>query len=151
MRRLAPAVLLSLVPCLARAGDLTETVVPIAVVGTIFGFSALMVGIVSYSRHRNQRLRHETIRVALEKGQPLPPGLLDAGAAREPAFRDLRRGLVMLAVGLGAGLFLFFSRIPGTPERAWAVGFVPALMGIAYLISHLVAGRQAGGAPADRG
>ena len=47
MNRLTPAVLLTLVPALARADDLTEVVTPIAIVGTIFGFSALMIGIVA--------------------------------------------------------------------------------------------------------
>jgi len=151
MNRAAPAaLLLALVPTLARAGDLEEVVTPIVVTGIVFGFSALMIAIVGFTRHRNQRLRHETIRLALEKGQPLPPDLLDARPRRDPAFRDLRRGLVLLAVGLGIGLFLFVSPPTGGPERTWAVGFVPGLMGVSFLAAHWLAQRRDGAARPGR-
>lgn len=139
MNRLAPALLLALLPAVAWASDLTETVTPIAIVGTVFGFTALIIGIVAYGRFRNQKLRHETIRLAIEKGQPLPSDLLDPVRRRDPRISDLRRGLLLLALGLGAGLFFYFSNPPGAPQHTWAVGFIPGLMGIAYLVSHAVA------------
>ncbi len=141
MRRTAPFLLLALAPALARASDsdLTEVVTPIAIVGTVFGFTALMIAIVAYGRFRNQRLRHETIRLAIEKGQPLPADVLDPVRRRDPRTADLRRGLVLLALGLGAGLFLYFANPPGAPEHTRAVGFVPGLMGVAYLVSHALA------------
>lgn len=152
MRRLAPAALLAALPALARAADmmpvdLTDILVPIGVVGTVFGFSALIVGIVFYAVHRDNRLRHETIRMALEKGQPLPPELLDPVKQHDPIMRDLRRGLILLGVGLGVGLFLAFSPVAGA-HRQWAVGFVPGIMGLAYLAAYAVARRQARSAQA---
>ncbi len=153
MNRLAPALLLALAPGLARASEsnLTAILVPIAVVGTTFGFTALMVGIIAYRRYRSDTLRHETIRLALEKGQPLPPGLLDPVALRDPGARDLRRGLVLLAIGLGLGLYLYFSPPEGAPVHTWSVGFIPGLMGLAYLAAYAFTERQARGIPADRG
>ena len=153
MNRLAPAFLLALAPGLARAAEanLTAILVPIAVIGITFGFTALTVGILAYRRYRSDTLRHETIRLALEKGQPLPPGLLDPVAVRDPGARDLRRGLVLLAIGLGLGLYLYFSPAPGAPHPTWAVGFIPGLMGISYLAAHFIAQRQARGAQAERG
>ncbi len=139
MHRLAPALLLALLPAFARASELTETVTPIAIVGTVFGFTALIIAIVAYGRFRNQKLRHETIRLAIEKGQPLPAEVLDPARRRDPHTADLRRGLVLVALGLGAGLFFYFSTPPGAPEHTWAVGFVPGLMGIAYVASHFLA------------
>lgn len=150
MNHLAPALLLALAPGLALA-DATEVIVPIAVTGTVFGFSAVMIGIIAYTRHRNQRLRHETIRLAIEKGQPLPAEMLDPDVGRDPGFRDFRRGLLLLAIGLGVALFLFFAPPDGAPARTWAVGFIPGLMGLAYLASYAVAQRQGRGAQADRG
>ncbi len=142
MRRLVPATLLATLPALARAADtlpvdLEDILVPIGVVGTVFGFSALIVGIVFYAVHRDNRLRHETIRMALEKGQPLPPELLDPVKQHDPIMRDLRRGLLL--IGLGLGLGLFFAVI-GEPE--WAIGFIPGFMGVAYLACYAMARRQ---------
>lgn len=153
MNRLAPAFLLALAPGLARAAEanLTAILVPIAVIGITFGFTALTVGILAYRRYRSDTLRHETIRLALEKGQPLPPGLLDPVAVRDPGARDLRRGLVLLAIGLGLGLFLYFAPAPGTHPHTWSIGFIPGLMGLAYLLAYAFAGRPARGTPADRG
>ena len=67
--------------------------VPIAIVAITFGCGVLIVGTVAYTAHRGRQLRHETIRLALEKGQPVPLELLGAttpGARR----RDLKRGLI---------------------------------------------------------
>ncbi len=140
MNRLAPAALLALAPVLARAADpdLTEIITPIGIVGTIFGFTAVIIGIVAYGRYRSQLLRHQTIRLAIEKGQALPGEVLDPVRRRDPRAGDLRRGLLLLAIGLGAGLAFYFSNPPGAPEHTWAVGFIPGLMGVAYLVSHAV-------------
>jgi hypothetical protein len=147
MTRLAPAALLALLPGLARAASaadgLAEILVPIGVVGTIFGFAAVMIGIVAYGRHRNQRLRHETIRLALEKGQPLPAEILDPTDRRDPSLRDLRRGLLLLAVGAGACLYLGLSSIAEV-HREWPAGLIPGLMGLAYLATWTVARRRTG-------
>jgi hypothetical protein len=154
MTRFTPAVLAALLPAVARAAsstdDLAEILVPIGVVGTIFGFTAVMIGIVAYARHRNGRLRHETIRLAIEKGQPLPPELLDPMIRRDPALRDLRRGLLLLAVGLGACLYLGLSPLPGV-HREWAAGFIPGLMGLAYLATWAIGRRTPAEAGTDAG
>jgi len=143
MRRLAPATALSLLPSLARAAELQDTLVPILVVGIVFGFSALVVGMVFYAVHRAQRLRHETIRLALEKGQPLPADLLDPPARRDPKLRDLRRGLLLLAFGIGVCLYLGLSPLAGV-HREWPAGFVPGLMGLAYLATWAVGRSRTG-------
>jgi hypothetical protein len=149
LTHLLPAALLAALPALARAAtDLEAVVVPIAVTGTVFGFTAVIVGLVAYTRHRTQRLRHETIRLAIEKGQALPPDLLDA--ARPPgdrsAERDLRRGLVLVAVGLGIGLYLALAPFSGGGHN-WSVGFIPGLIGVAYLVAYAVGRRPSAPPP----
>jgi hypothetical protein len=128
MRPLAAVLLL--LPTLALA-DVAGVVVPLGVVGTVFLFSALMVGIVSGTVFRVRRLRHETIRAALDKGQPLPPDLLEPPRRAPEPMRDLRTGVILL--GLGAGLSAFFSVAAGAHEGAWALGFVPGFVGLGYL------------------
>ena len=89
-----------------------------------------------YFQHQRQKLWHETARVALEKGQPLPPGGPDGhdslGQPRRADGRhDLRAGLILL--GVGAGLFMFF------PRQANFIGAIPAFVGVALLIYAAIA------------
>ncbi|HVO20605.1 MAG TPA: DUF6249 domain-containing protein [Anaeromyxobacter sp.] len=157
MTRLAPAALLALVPALPRAADtmpvdLENILVPLGAIGSTFGFVAVIVAVVAYARHRNQRLRHETIRLALEKGQPLPADLLDPvdHQDRDPGLRDLRRGLVLLAVGVGTCLYLGFSPYSGAHHQ-WAAGLIPGLMGLAYIGAWAVARRRTANARPEQG
>ncbi len=82
---------------------------------------------------RRQELWHETARVALEKGQPLPPLPRDMQQERHPEENnDLRAGLVLIATG--AGLYLFFAAfIP--PLRF--VATIPGFIGVALLLYGL--------------
>jgi hypothetical protein len=155
MKRLLPAALFSLLPALARAdSDLAELIVPIGIVGTVFGFTAIIVAVVAYARHRSNQLRHETIRLAIEKGQPLPPDLLDAPSVRDSydargrntPERDLRRGLVLLALGIGLCLYLGVGNFTGSGHH-WAVGFIPGLIGAAYLVAYAVGRGRGPSAP----
>lgn len=106
----------------------------------IFGFTLLIVLAVLHARHRAREMRHQTIRLALEKGQPLPPELL------EPPSRpgsDLTRGVKLLALGLGLSLMLLLME-----KRAWPVGLILVTLGLGYLASHWLTGRRgAPGAP----
>src|SRR3954465_1519910 len=61
--------------------------------------------------HRRQAMWHETARLALEKGQPLPR--LPEDEAVEPVERrvrdgrnDFRSGLILIAIGAGLYVFL---------------------------------------------
>jgi hypothetical protein len=87
-----------------------------AEIGIILGICGLGVGLVfglsgMYFHHRRQELWHQTARIALEKGQPLPtlpddePARSDrddrrASDARGPA-RDFRTGLILVGTGIG--------------------------------------------------
>jgi hypothetical protein len=101
----------------------------------IFGFVVAIVLIKAVSSWQRQKLWHETARLALEKGQPLPP---DNSSFRYRA-RYLRRsmgpgklagGVTWIAVGLG----LYLVNPPGI-DRWW---IIPVFIGIAHLISGLV-------------
>jgi hypothetical protein len=117
-----------------------DTIVTIFGTGIVFAFSALIVGIIFYARHREKQLRHETIRLALEKGQALPPELLQGGARTQRS--DLSRGVLLLSVGAGLTLFLAVER-----HRGWGAGLVLVCLGLGYLVSHAL-GRRAP-APAE--
>ena len=110
----------------------------LAKLALIFGFVIALVAIKSWRLVRQQKLWHDTVRLALEKGQPLPDqagGDLCAadwwqrGWRRRP-WSDVRAGLIMVAVGLG----LYYA-IPGS-GRVW--GYLPAFIGFALLIAGLL-------------
>lgn len=86
---------------------------------------------------RRQELWHETARVALEKGQPLPPMPGDMNETEHPEQNsDIRTGLIMIAVG--AGLYLFFLSL----FDGWLkyVGAIPGFIGVALLLYGLLSG-----------
>jgi hypothetical protein len=112
-----------------------EAVVAVLIPLAAFSMSVAIVGLVGYFNHQARKQRHETIRLALEKGQPLPPELL---AATRPARSDLSSGIQWIFVGVGLGLFLWFFR----PEHSlWAVGLILVFVGLGKLVAHAVTSR----------
>ena len=109
--------------------------IPIAgmILGGIMGITAM------YFKHQQNRLRHEMVRLALEKGQPIPdfPGEKEHRRikSRDNLSRhDLRGGLIL--IGIGAGLYLFFVTV-GAPEARF-IGAIPGFIGVALLLHALL-------------
>jgi len=106
--------------------------IPLAgmILGGVISISAM------YFCHRRRELWHETARIALEKGQPLPlmPGesadSLRASSDSGGGKNDVRAGLILIAVG--GGLMIFFNYV-GAPQVA-GVGAIPGLIGVALLL-----------------
>src|SRR6185369_4517491 len=89
-------------------------------------------------KSRERQMWHETARLALEKGQPLPP--LPTKSEEHRRFRerheknDLRAGLIM--IGIGAGIFLFLAST-GNGEARF-IGTIPGFIGVARLLSGVI-------------
>ncbi|MCX8091443.1 MAG: DUF6249 domain-containing protein [Verrucomicrobiae bacterium] len=126
--KLSPEQLIELERLRRQHSQFLDTVVPIGSFAMILGIVALVLR----KRLQQARLLHETIRAMIEKGQPIPPELLQPPAPRRPR-SDLRRGLVFL--GIGAGLTIWLAMDGGTK---WALGLIPLLMGVAFLITWKV-------------
>ena len=78
--------------------------IPIFSVTLPFVLAGVIVGLVTYYQFRKRREVQETIRLAIEKGQELPTEFLETiTRPKDPPRkdRDLRRGVVLVAVGLG--------------------------------------------------
>lgn len=114
-------------------------VIPLA--GMLFAFGVVISGLVNEANKR--RLRHETIRHAIDKGQPVPPELLNDGRREKPveAWRerssprnDRRVAIFLLAVA--AAIFLFF-RAMQFGALVWVAAF-PAFIGIALLLNSVL-------------
>jgi hypothetical protein len=100
------------------------------IVPTVFFVSLLgAVGVTLYFRAMRERERHETLRRMVEKGMEIPSALLVP--PQRPA-SDLRRGLVLLAGGLG--LLVMLATAEDRDLRGiWGLGLIPMLIGLAYL------------------
>ncbi len=123
--------------------DVNVDLTPILIVSVVFLSSTAIVGIVFWFLHRAKELRHQTIQLALEKGQPLPPELLQGGA-KPSRDTDLQKGIKLAFVGLGLSLF-FFMMFPH--ERLWPIGLIVGFVGIGHLVSYWVTGRKQADAP----
>ena len=99
----------------------------------------IVVGFVAlgyfYWNNKNRQAVMETVQKAVDSGSEITPELLASlGAAVNPRARDLRRGVVILSIGI-AGLLasMFFS---GTDVVAGvrAGSMFPLLMGAGFLL-----------------
>lgn len=121
-----------------------------------FTFLAAIIIGPRYLRSRDRDKLHETLRIAYEKGQPVPPELIDA-LVNEPKVqqrellptpdRDFRRGLVLVFIGIGfaaAAYALYLGISVFSETGAWitgecvaAAGAIPGFIGVAYLLLWL--------------
>ena len=113
-----------------------EIIVPI-------GAFAMVVAIVClpfYFKSRERREMQRTLRAAIEKGQPMPPEVIDAmtKTVKLPPtrLRDLRTGVIWLAVGIGvAGATYFGDFIHGDHDfDGFGIACIPAVIGVAYIV-----------------
>jgi hypothetical protein len=118
-------------------------IVAISILG-VFGFPVAIVAVIMFSSWAKSRSLQRTVRMMVEKGQPVPPELFaaPAGAPLRPWY-DLRRGIVLLSVG--TGLMLFFGLTAGWDEGVWALGLIPGLIGLGYILAWRLANRHGNG------
>lgn len=85
--------------------------------------------------HRTRQETQATVRAALERGTPLTPELLERlGEPAAPKRNDLRRGVIGIGLGIGLGAFGVIVGEPDAVRPMLAVGLVPLLLGLAYLV-----------------
>ncbi len=111
--------------------------IPLAGMG--FGLVCIIFG--SLEKMQKRRLRHDLMRVALEKGQPLPPELLEESPAKRG--RDDRRG-GLIALAVGAALYLFLGALVPEHGVKW-VALIPGFIGVALLLNWALERRTPNG------
>jgi hypothetical protein len=106
---------------------------------TIFGTPILIVIVILYFSFSKTRALHRTVRLMVEKGQPVPEALLNPPPAQRQR-SDMRRGVVLAMVGLG--LMLFFAAVNDWEGGAWSIGLIPFLIGAGYLLVWKLEGKK---------
>ena len=109
------------------------------------GFFAMIAALViapRYFKSQERQKMAETLRVAIEKGQPLPAEVIDAMSSnvRSPGLppspqRDLRTGIIWLGIGVGfaaLGLVVSFEE-PDALFMCLGLATFPTFIGLAFI------------------
>jgi hypothetical protein len=99
---------------------------------SIFGAPVLIVMVIGIFALIGNRMRQRTIRMMVEKGQPVPAELLAPEVRKVRRRSDARRGVVWTMVGLG--LMIWLAAVNDWEGGAWSFGLIPFLIGLGYLI-----------------
>jgi hypothetical protein len=132
-------------PDLEQERQMVEILVPL-------GFFAMIVAIFlgpSYLRSRERQKLQDTLRAAIDKGQPIPPEVIESMTAAAPLRgpsspdRDLRRGIIWLGIagGFAAMGWIIGQSEPDATYPMLGVAAFPAFIGLAFLVIALVSRR----------
>lgn len=102
-----------------------------AIVGILMPLG--IVWLICYFVHRNRREVQATMRAAIEKGQELPTEFLHSISkpkTQPTQDQDLRRGIVLAAIGLGIGTFGFLVGEEEAVGPLMGIGSIPLLIGL---------------------
>jgi uncharacterized protein DUF6249 len=114
--------------------DIPGEIIPLVgiVFLSIFGAPVLIVIMIGVFALLVSRSRQRTIRMLVEKGQPVPAELLAPSTRAVRQRSDVRRGVVWTMVGLG--LMVWLAAVNDWEGGAWSLGLIPFLIGLGYLI-----------------
>ncbi|RZJ18165.1 MAG: hypothetical protein EON91_06300 [Brevundimonas sp.] len=120
-----------------------EDFIPIFAIFAVFGtITAIIVG-PTWLKSRERQEMQVTVRAALDKGQPLPPELVDALSQdviqKLPSrSRDIRRGVIWLAIGIGLAAFGLINDFNGGWDNDFdglvGIAAIPLTIGLAFLV-----------------
>ncbi len=116
-----------------------EDFIPIFAIFAVFGsITAIIVG-PTYFKSKERQEMQATVRAAIDKGQPLPPEVIDALSTEATKnipsrTRDIRKGIIWLATGIGIAAFSLINELRGVGDD-WSDGpnFDSGLLGVAAI------------------
>lgn len=122
-----------------------EDFIPIFAIFAVFGTITAIVFGPTFLKYREKRDMQETVRLAVDKGQELPPELLDVMTkdvqkGLPSRSKDVRKGVLSLASGIGIAGFGIV--VQGT-THVWGgngqgallgIACIPAAIGVAFII-----------------
>ncbi|MGH8035301.1 MAG: DUF6249 domain-containing protein, partial [Lysobacterales bacterium] len=88
-----------------------------------------------YWNHKNRAAIMTTVQSALERGTELTPELLtQLGAAGNPRMKDMRRGIIFLAIGMAGLLSSLFFEDADVLMGMRAGSVFPLMLGLGFLL-----------------
>ncbi len=119
-----------------------EFLIPIA----FFAALAAIIILPSYFKSKERQHMHETVRTAIEKGQELPPEVIQAvsqgGKFMSTRTQDFRKAAIWLAIaGALATMGFIVTWYHGFDDDTvvpFAFAVIPAFVGIVYLVFGLL-------------
>jgi hypothetical protein len=125
-------------------GELTG----LAAVVLIFGSVPAIIVAAIYFKSKERQKTQDMIRLAIERGQPLPTDLVEAITRdvkpRPSRQRDLRVGIMWIAVAAGMVAFAYALGYGPGPDAFWpliGLAAFPGFIGVALLVMALLNGR----------
>jgi hypothetical protein len=106
---------------------------------TLLGAPVMIVAVIVFMNYMKARSLHRTVQTMVEKGQPVPAALLASPVLPRPR-SDMRRGIILVMIGIG--LMLFCAAASDWEGGAWAVGIIPFLIGLGYLLVWKLEGKK---------
>lgn len=113
--------------------DVWVPIVMFVVIGAI-------VIVPNWLKSRERLEMQTTLRAAIEKGQPVPPEVIQALTRNvkvaPTSLSDMRTGVIWTAVGVGFGAFSYFAEFGDQEFRSPGVGIacIPIVIGLAYIV-----------------
>ena len=120
---------------------MAEELIPIV----MFISLAVVLVFLFWFRWRARDGMQQTIRMALDKGHELTPEIIDRlGHPKAGKFRDLRLGVIWLALAVGLALIAVAVPDPsGHALRGTLAGAaLPFAIGVGYLLLHWITGKE---------
>lgn len=120
-----------------------EILIPLA----FFAMIAAIAIAPRYFRSVERQKMADTLRVAIEKGQSLPPEMIDAMSSdvrTDPRLpspqRDLRTGIIWLGIGIGLAALGGAISFEEPDAFTWFLGFAafPTFIGLAFIALGLM-------------
>ena len=117
-------------------GEITVDVTGIVAIICSVGGGILIAVLAVVYRYRRSKLNHELKMKALEKGVDIPmePATTTAKEKVYNVMLNIRNGIILLAVGFGVGLGLYYTA--GIENASWSLILI--LLGAGFLIYGLV-------------
>ncbi len=107
----------------------------------VFGMPVLIVGLINYFRSRDRAELQKTLRMSIEKGQPLPSEFIESMQRAVPKAKnpmnDVRGGLVLLAVA-GGLMVMDYMTHDYLLGHLSGVAAIPGFIGIALIVMGFI-------------